>query len=226
MLKALIFDFDGLILDTETPLYDTWRGIYAEFGVELPLEVWAACLGTSPDAFDPISHLESLIDTPVDRTAVSLHHKTRSLKIIANQPTMPGVAALLAHASQARLGVGLASSSPRGWVTGHLRRLGLISYFDSILCAEDVTKVKPAPDLFQLAAQKLGADPIDAAAFEDSPNGIISAQAAGIFCVGVPNRISRFLEISHADWVIPGLDAYPPSILLDQIQSKMNHCTE
>lgn len=222
MLNALIFDFDGLILDTETPLYDTWREIYAEFGVELPLAVWAACLGTSPDAFDPITYLESITGRSVDRLAISQRHKNRALEIINLQPAMPGVTALIKYAGQQRLGIGLASSSPRGWVTGHLRRLGLYDYFDSILSADDVARVKPAPDLFQLEAERLGVPAMNAVAFEDSPNGIVSAQAAGIFCVAVPNALSGFLDISLANWIIPSLDFMAPADLLGQIQSRMN----
>lgn len=221
-LKALIFDFDGLILDTETPLFTAWSAIFREHGAELVLEEWAACLGADDEAFDAAEHLSKLTGKVINREIIYEDCNTRALREINQSEPLPGVVPLLEHARQANLAVGLASSSPRSWVEGHLQRLNLIHFFDCIVCKEDVVKVKPAPDLFLLALRRLGIAQNNTVIFEDSPNGITAAQRAGIFCVGVPNSLSRFLDISHADLIISSLSTLPSAQLLQYIQQERN----
>jgi len=220
-IKALIFDFDGLILDTETPQYEAWREIFAENGAELSLDEWAVCLGTHSEVFDAVGLLQRLTGHPFERNAINSQFTSRSMTTIINSPPLPGSAALIEHASKSGLLLGLASSSPRSWVTSLLQRLSLFDLFDCIFCAEDVAQVKPSPELYKLTLQQLCVSPEATIAFEDSPNGITAARKAGIFCVGVPNALSRFLDIHHADMIIPSLDALPPDELIKMIQGKM-----
>ena len=173
-MKALIFDFDGLILDTEMPDYISWQNVYQDHGVELPLEKWVSIVGgTGESDFDPYDYLEELVGEKVDREGIWIKRRKSDLELIESQPILPGVEDYLAEASEMGLKLGIASSSPENWVVGHLTRLGLVDNFDAICTADDVEQTKPAPDLFLLAAEKLGVSPENTIVFEDSRNGVV-----------------------------------------------------
>jgi HAD superfamily hydrolase (TIGR01509 family) len=199
MIQALIFDFDGLILDTEQPEYQAWCEIYESFGCALPLSEWAACVGRSAEAFDPCDYLETQLGRSVDRE--SLHHQRRqhSMELIAAQSIRPGVEDYLNEARRLGLKVGLASSSSYQWVSGHLIRLGLFEYFDCIKCRDHVEHAKPDPALYHAALETLHVPARCAIALEDSPNGALAAKRAGIFCVAVPNDITREFLFEQVD---------------------------
>ena len=216
MIKGLVFDFDGLILDTETPEYNVLQDVFRSYGATLPLSEYSAALGSSFAAFDPFVYLEEKIRRPVDHKALYKDYKGRSLAIINQQPPMPGVAQILKRACQLRLKLSVASSSPHAWVYSHLVRLGLLDKFDFILTAEDVGHVKPDPELYLKSVQKMGIKPEEAIAFEDSPNGIQAARSAGLFCVAVLNPITLQLNTNHADLVIDSL----LSVTLDSLLGK------
>lgn len=214
MIQALLFDFDGLLLDTETPSFEAWAEIYREQGVELPLSDYVQCVGTHGSAFDPVSHLERLTGRTQDREGLQRRHHETAVSRIVIQPPLPGVLALLDHASATGRRCAVASSSPRDWVTGHLTRLGLVSRFGAVLARGDVERVKPAPDLFLEACRRLGASPREAVVFEDSFNGVKAAREAGIFCVAVPNAVTKGPALDGADLVLASLDALPPAEIL------------
>lgn len=221
MIKALIFDFDGLILETETPDYMAWRKIYGEHGHDLPLSTWLKVVGSafSPHTFDPYLDLENKMGHPIDRRQLAALHNTYETQIITSLPIMPGVEQIIADARQLGLKLAIASSSDRAWVEGHLRRLGLLYHFDAILAAEDVAHVKPAPDLFLAALDALDVAPDEAIILEDSANGVAAARAAGIFCVVVPNDLTRHLDLSQADIRLNSLTDRPLQELLLAAQS-------
>ncbi len=216
MIRALIFDFDGLILDTETPEYQAWQAIFQEYGHHLPLEKWMAVVGSNVETagFDPIAYLISLTGRPLDREAIQRDLLTRQMAIIAVQPVLPGVKQHIEAARRLGLKLAVASSSPWRWVTDHLERLGLLAYFDAIRTADHVERIKPAPDLFLAACQALEVQPAEAIAFEDSPNGVSAAKRAGLFVVAVPNPLTRYADLSHADLVLESLAAMPLDALL------------
>jgi HAD superfamily hydrolase (TIGR01509 family) len=217
-MQALIFDFDGLILDTEGPDFASWQEMYREHGVELPLEQWALILGgTGASDFDPYDYLEKLLGRPVDRDAIWIKRRKRDAELLMEQPILPGVEGYLADAKRLGLKLAVASSSDEGWVTGHLTRLGLIDYFDAIKTCDDVKNSKPDPELFLVAMEALGVTADQAIAFEDSPNGVLAAQRAGIFTVAVPNPISAQLSLDHADLVINSL----AELSLEQLLAKI-----
>jgi HAD superfamily hydrolase (TIGR01509 family) len=216
LVKAVVFDFDGLILDTEEPVYQSWLEVYQAHGEELPYDRWIQIVGSSTAAFDPKGHLEERLGRALTQDVLDRRIERRTAMVLA-QPILPGVAALVEAARAAGLRLGVASSSTSQWVKGHLERIGLLDRFDCVRCRDDVANVKPAPDLYLSVAACLRVKPAEALAIEDSPNGIASAKAAGMWCVGVPNGITRSLDLSHADVVLATLEGVTPPDLVRKI---------
>lgn len=214
-MKALIFDFDGLIVDTEVAEFKAWQEVYAEHGAELALEVWADVVGAGAGYFDPIAHLERMIGRSVDRTNVAAWRRRRTLEIIDDLPILPGVEHYLAEAKRRRMRLGVASNSSCEWVEGHLERLGLLHHFDVVRCADHVENPKPAPDLYLSALRALDVAPREAVAFEDSPHGVRAARAAGIYCVAIPSTLTRGLDFSDANLRVDSLDELAVERLLE-----------
>ena len=212
-MKLLVFDFDGLILDTEAPVYDAWQVIYGEHGVELAFEKWAQCIGTA-DAFDPCVDLQTALGRALDVTALEARHRALTDALIAAQTVLPGVREYVDEAARMGLALGVASSSSRRWVEGHLTRLGLRDRFQAIRCADDVPRVKPDPALYRAVVDALGVRPEESLALEDSPNGVLAAKRAGLTCVAVPNALTARLDLSAADLSLASLaDLSLPELL-------------
>ena len=219
MIRALIFDFDGLILDTETPELRAWQQMYREHGSELPIEVWADCIGRPHGYFDPYAYLEELSGRPVDRETMRIRRRAVSRGLLAKEGPMPGVETYLRQAEELGLKAAVASSSTTEWVRGHLDRLFLSQWFHSFTCAEHTTTHKPDPEPYRCALRSLGVSAWEAFALEDSPNGVKSAKAAGLYCVAVPNPVTGMLDLSEADLVLPSLEALTLVDLVNQIES-------
>ena len=218
MIRALIFDFDGLILETEGPSYQSWEALYRSFGLSLPFSTWSTIIGTTQGAFDPRVELQKQVKENVDWEAVELQRQLSEQALIEAQPVLPGVEQYLQDAHRLRLKIGLASSSSCRWVMGHLQRLGLDSCFDCICASDDVQHVKPHPELYLSVLQGLGVAAREAIALEDSPLGIQAAKSAGIYCVAVPNPLTSLLSLSQADLQLDSLAEMP----LEQLLNKVN----
>jgi HAD superfamily hydrolase (TIGR01509 family) len=216
-VKLIIFDFDGLILDTEAPVYDAWQEIYDEHGHTLAFEKWAECIGTA-DVFDPCAHLQELVARSLDAEALVRRHRARTDVLIASQPVLPGVEAYVAEARRLGMTLGVASSSSVGWVDGHLRRLGLRDAFAVIRCAGDVPRVKPDPALYLAVLAATGIPAREAFALEDSPNGVLAAKRAGLACVAVPNPLTARLDLGAADLRLTSLADLPLAALLARLR--------
>ncbi|HKI92711.1 MAG TPA: HAD family phosphatase [Gaiellaceae bacterium] len=213
-VRAFLFDFDGLILDTEVPSRAGWQWLYREHGHELPPEKWALVVGTH-GAWDPMAHLEQLVGAPLERDVLNERRYAHELSLIETETLRPGVAEYLAAARQHGLKRAIVSSSNVRWIDMHLRRLEETVGWDLILAADhDPARAKPAPTLYLEALEALGVAAGEAVAFEDSPNGIRAAKAAGIFCVGVPNGVTRELGLDEADLVLDSLADLSPDELL------------
>jgi HAD superfamily hydrolase (TIGR01509 family) len=200
-LAAIILDFDGLILDTETPLFEAWQEAYRDRGQELRLAEWQHSIGTH-GGFDPVAHLSGLMGDGFEPAAVERQVRERYRARCDSQPLLPGVAELLAEARGLGVGTAVASSSTRGWVESWIERHGIRPLFDTVCGRDDVPRVKPAPDLFLLAAERLAAPPPRCVVFEDSPNGMRAARAAGMPCVAIPNSLTRELDLPAPDLVV------------------------
>jgi HAD superfamily hydrolase (TIGR01509 family) len=157
-LRGLIFDFDGLVLDTEGAVYQAWQELYREHGFELSFDAWATIIGTTEAHFDPLENLQNLLGRKVDTKALR-QREQREQALIQLLPLLPGVEPILQEAHRLGLKVGLASSSPCRWVEGHLSRLELIGYFEAIRASDDVQRTKPDPELYLAVLQALGLQP-------------------------------------------------------------------
>jgi HAD superfamily hydrolase (TIGR01509 family) len=217
-VKLLVFDFDGLILDTEAPVYDAWQEIYDEHGHALSFDKWATCIGTA-DTFDPCVDLAGLLGRDLDAEALRRRHRTRTDGLIADLAVLPGVCDYIEEATRLGITLGVASSSSRNWVDGHLRRLGLRDAFAAVCCADDVPRVKPDPGLYLSVLAATGVRAQDAIALEDSPNGVLAAKRAGLTCVAVPNPLTARLDLSAADLRLTSLAELPLSGLLARLRA-------
>lgn len=204
-IRALIFDFDGLVLDTETPMRASWEEIYEEAGVVVDEKQWARLLGASADPPEAYELLEEHLGKPVDRIALHERRMARELELLESETVLPGVRELIDDARAANLRLAVASSSERVWVEGLLEQHDLIELFDALVCAEDVARTKPFPDLFLKALALLDVQPEETIAFEDSRHGVKAARTAGIFCVAVPNKVTQCLAFEEANLVVPSI---------------------
>jgi len=220
-IKALIFDFDGLILDTETPDYQTWQSIYREHGFELPAEEWGKIVGGwGLSKFDAAAHLSLLSQGRLDSVSLRERHRSESAAITLTQRVLPGVLDIIHGAKRMGLKVAIASSSPHSWVDTHAKRLGIFDYFDKVICEDEVGigRTKPNPDLFLLALKQLQVEKNEAIVFEDSPNGVRAARSAGIFVVAVPNPVTSRLTIEDADLTLTSLTDLSLQELLNKVK--------
>jgi HAD superfamily hydrolase (TIGR01509 family) len=220
MIQALIFDFDGLILDTEISSFQSWQKIYQEYRCELPLEKWVACVGGGIELFDPCNYLETLLGLPVARETLMTRRRLLHLEMIGSLPALPGVEDYILAAQRLGLKLAVASSSPREWVERHLSRLDLLKYFACLCCGDEVAHKKPHPELYLSTLSALDVSADEAFALEDSPNGVHAAQRAGLFCVAVPNIITCQLPLTHADLRLASLADMPLSALIAEIESR------
>ena len=201
MIRALVFDFDGLILDTETPIIDAWVSIHNEAGIPHVREDAARVVGHVDMDYDPWE----AFDRDVDRDALEKEHKRRSRSMLERQQILPGVKEYLEKGKALGLQLAIASNSPHVWVDTHLKRLGLFDLFNVIRCRDDVARGKPEPELYQSVLTAFGISGSEAIAFEDSSAGSLAAKRAGLWCVAVPNPSTFAHAFDHVDLQVTSL---------------------
>jgi HAD superfamily hydrolase (TIGR01509 family) len=219
LIRAFLFDFDGLILDTEIHSRGGWQMLYREHGHELPADLWATLVGTTHAPWDPMEHLEELVGEPLDRVALNEYRYAHELALIEAEELRPGIIDYLAATRSHGLRRAIVSSSSRRWVDMHIARFEEALDWDAICTADgDAARAKPAPTLYLEALRLLDVEAEDAVAFEDSPHGVRAAKAAGIFTVAVPNEVTRDLGLTDAgaDLVLDSLADLPPDELLSR----------
>jgi len=200
---AVVFDFDGLLADTETPIYEAIRATLADLGHDLPVAVWASVIGLGGgDWFDPLCERLGAV---LDRVEVEARQRAR---LIAD-PVRPDLVAeavqLLDRLDAHGIPAAVASSSSLDWVGGHLDRLGVLDRFVTVATADRAGRGKPAPDVYLLACQELAAPPAGSVALEDAAPGIAAARAAGLRVVAVPSSFTRHTDLSAADGTVGAL---------------------
>ncbi|MCY0894879.1 MAG: HAD family hydrolase [Alicyclobacillaceae bacterium] len=215
MFKALVFDFDGTILDTETAWYTAFREVYAQYGVELTLEQYAECIGTDWRVFHPYEYLVNKLQSAINLEELRQSVAARHEELMNHVEIRAGVVPLLCEAKKRGLKLGVASSSNRAWVEKHLKQVGLLQEFECIRTSEDVARVKPSPELYEKTVACLQVSAHEAMAIEDSPNGAQAAIAAGLRCVVAPNEVTRSLTFPPALIRLRSLSDLPASALLD-----------
>ena len=221
-IQALIFDFDGLILDTETPQVEVWKTIYAEYGFEYPIEDWCQTIGGwGVSTFDPAVELSRLSDGRLDVEALRGRGERECNAVIDASGAMPGTGECLEWARSEGLRLAIASSSERAWVEPHLARLGLLDRFERVITGDDVApgRTKPHPDVFLKALSELRLAAEGALVVEDSPHGIVAAHKAGMAVLAIPNPVTRLLPMQDADLILNSLAEIPLRHVLERFDA-------
>lgn len=217
-IRGLLFDFDGLLIDTETPSRLAYEELYREHGHELPLDKWATLVGTIGAEFDPDAHLEELVGRPLDHTALAERRRARELALCDLEDLRPGIEQYLDEAERRGLETAIVSSSTTDWIERHLGRLDRSNGWGAIVAANgDVARAKPRPDLYLEALETLGLHASEAIAFEDSVNGIRAAKEAGLFVVAIPNPITETFALDEADLQLGSLEELSLGELLARV---------
>jgi HAD superfamily hydrolase (TIGR01509 family) len=219
-IQALIFDFDGLILDTETIEFEVIDELYREHGHQLRRERWVLNLGTHGQ-IDLYADLAALVGRPLDLASLRERQRTRYLARCDALALRPGLADLLDAARARGLALAVASSSGSGWVERWLERHTIRPYFGCVRTSDYVQHVKPAPDLFLSAAAGLGIAPEHCVVFEDSPNGMRAAAAAGMRCVAVPIALMAGYELPPVTLQLQLLS----DVTLDELLARLDNVT-
>jgi HAD superfamily hydrolase (TIGR01509 family) len=220
MIRAVIFDFDGLILDTEKAIFKSWQETYQEYQCHLSFEDWSKIIGTADLIFDPFAELERQFGCPLDRNGIIKRQIQRESELIDVLAPLPGVREALQEGKQMGVKIGLASSSNCAWVTGHLTRLDLIQYFDCLIASDDVIYTKPSPELYLKVMNELHLEAGEAIVFEDSPNGILAARRAGLFCVAIPSTLTSRMDTSLADLRLNSLQEMPLKNIIALVEAQ------
>jgi len=203
-VSALVFDFDGLICDTETVVFESVQRVFRDHGVDLTLAEWLPAVGAAESPDWP-SALEAAVGRSLDREMLRAARQGHSDQLMAVLALLPGVEALLDAARAAGVPCGMASNSPRVWVQGNLERLGLAERFDAVVAVDEVTNPKPHPEPYLRAVAALGAAPESAVGLEDTVIGVTAASRAGLYTVAVPGPMSAHHDFADADLVVGSL---------------------
>jgi HAD superfamily hydrolase (TIGR01509 family) len=205
-VRALLLDFDGTMLETESSSYGSWRDLLAEHDYELTHDTWSAAVGTI-NGVDPAALLERHLGAPVDRAALEDRQSALHREMLAEEVLRPGIQRLVDDARARGVHTAIVTSASERWVREHLRRLGLDRDWEHIVAADgDPARAKPAPLLYEEAIALLGISAAEGVAIEDSPNGVIAAKAAGLVAVAFPNPITERMNLDQADVVITDLE--------------------
>ena len=205
--RAVILDFDGLIVDTEMSEFRAWQEIYEGEGAHLKLEEWLNAVGYV-NGFDPRAHLEKLTGRELDWQTLDARRRQRVHEMNGVLAPLPGVLALVEQATRLGYRLGVASNSTADWVLPGLERLGLKASLATVRTVEMVARPKPAPDVYLAVLADLGASATESIAFEDSEPGVRSAKAAGLYVVAVPNALTRHQSLALADETRHTLENY------------------
>lgn len=201
---AVVFDFDGTLMDSETPVFESARAALATMGHDLTVEDWAVCIGVGDRAGRSL--LAERLGAPIDRDRFDAAFADQDDTWRTTQPATAGAVALVDALAADGVPMGVASSSTARWVDGCLDRLGLLDRMTVVSTIDRVGgRGKPAPDTYLAACERLGVDPRAAIAIEDSAPGIAAATAAGLVTVVVPSPITVHTDLSGADHVVGSL---------------------
>jgi len=203
--KAVLFDFDGVLVDTEWAIYQAWLGTFQASGHDLPLEIYTRCIGSDFATWSPKTHLEDLTGEAFDWHDLDARRQQTIMADLTDQGAMPGVVGMLDFLDAHGIRQAVVSSSSHQWVDGWLGKIGLMERFETVVCRGDAPRIKPAPDLYLEGAGRLGLEPADCLVIEDSLNGVHAAKSAGMAVWVVPNRVTECLDFGVAERIFPSL---------------------
>jgi HAD superfamily hydrolase (TIGR01509 family) len=209
MIQALIFDFDGLIIDTESAIIEAWKDAYQHCEIEFPSDRFHAIVGHADIPFNPWNDFKDRKDLPMPAGQLKNHIEESVLKKVEAKPVLPGILQTITTAKDKNLPIAVASNSKHDWVDSHLKRLGLFDLFDAIRCRDDVQKPKPNPDVYLSLVNFFVLGGEDILAFEDSSTGVLAAKKAGLRCVAIPGPSTITGDFSQADLIIQSLEEQP-----------------
>lgn len=196
--RAVIFDFDGLLVDTEYAIYSSWERVFASCGHPLPLDLFNQCLGSGYTHWNPGDHLEQLTNRTFNWETINARRQEEIVRDLEHAGLLPGARELICRLAEAGTPMGVASSSSHRWVDGWLNKLDITPYFQTVVCRDDGLPVKPDPALFLKAAENLGMPPSQCLVLEDSQNGTTAAFRAGMPVISIPNRVTEQADFSQA----------------------------
>jgi HAD superfamily hydrolase (TIGR01509 family) len=202
LVEAVVFDFDGLLMDTETTLVEAWKAEWRHHGLELDLDdgFWPAHGG---DTFaSHTAKLASAVGPGFDHDESFARRQAFREELHEGLDFRPGIRDWLAEARSGGLRVAIASSSTREWVVGNLERVGAVDLFDQITTGDEVSRHKPDPEIYLLALQRLGLKGEQTIAVEDTAHGTVAAASAGMSTVAIPNPFVSAEAVQHADLVL------------------------
>ena len=202
LVEAVVFDFDGLLMDTETTLVEAWKAEWRHHGLELDLDdgFWP---GHGGDTFaSHTAKLAAAVGPGFDHDESFARRRAFREELHEGLDFRPGIRDWLAEARSSGLRVAIASSSAREWVVGNLERVGAVELFDQITTGDEVSRHKPDPEIYQLALQRLGLKGEQTVAVEDTSHGTVAAAAAGMWTVAIPNPFVTPDAVQHADLVL------------------------
>jgi HAD superfamily hydrolase (TIGR01509 family) len=203
--EALVFDLDGVIVDTELTLYEVWNEVFADYGCAFTRDEWQALVGTSdgPSPYDWLASRSTRALPSTERLKAEIVE--RELARVLELRPKPGVLEWIGSAGDAGLALAVASSASRAWVEARLDQVGLLHEFAAVVAPDGTFRSKPAPDLYLEACRLIEVAPSRAVAVEDSLHGVVAATTAGLSCVAVPHALTADLDFAAADLVLASL---------------------
>ena len=219
LIKGVIFDFDGLIVDTETTWYEAFKEVFYEsHHINIDLLGYSQCIGTGNDVL--YNYFRELAGESVNCEMLEEHAAIRYETMMKAPILREGVKDYLDEAKQNNLKIALASSSSKSWVHKYLTQLNIMEYFEVINTQDDVSNIKPDPELYLKTLIDLGLSREETIVFEDSLNGLSAAKQAGIRCVIVPNNVTKHLKFENFDERIDSMGEISLSELLKRIEQR------
>jgi beta-phosphoglucomutase-like phosphatase (HAD superfamily) len=215
MLEAVIFDMDGVLIDSEPFHLVVNEKIFANLGINLGEEEYHSYIGTTHK--DMWSTIKKRYNLPQSVPELVNMQVSGNINYIKNEEIEPikikGVSRLLSNIAQENIRIGIASSSPTEVIELVINKLRLSDYFSAIVGGEKIKRGKPSPDIFLKAAKRLKSKTCDCIVIEDSKNGVLAAKAAGMKCVGFKNPNSGNQDLGKADLIINNYDSLNISTL-------------
>jgi HAD superfamily hydrolase (TIGR01509 family) len=219
--EAIIFAFDGLLMDTESTMVASWRAEWARHGLDLDLSTFWPGHGGDVTEYR-YAQLAARVGPGFDLAASRAWRVAYRDRLHESLDLSPGMRDWLQAAQSSGLRLAIASSSPREWVRAHLSRVGALSWFSVLATGDEVSGHKPDPGVYELALKRLGVSPTAAVAVEDTPHGVAAAQAAGLPAVAIPNPFIAPADLAAADLTLSSAADLPLAEVLRRL-AKPDH---